>query len=509
MPMGENQLILKTVFKCLLSSFIFLEAADLHAACLVQNSNSQETTAKGDVLFALLQTSVDCPKNVQSLKNLIDQAGLSSQAYMVANRGIHNPAFGSFSLFEEVKGTSPLLKVVIGAGEFFFGHFTAAENGQVIADQEPSKGKLLVELIAWDHIKNLFNFYELIGTGNGAQWFYRGDSGDVLADNALVFLNPQGPKFGSRLRCSACHASGGPIMKEISAPHNDWWTVSRPLNFGPHRISLEMSSWVKKLGDANDLSQSVKSGIARLEASPDYQAAKLKLSFQVTLRPLFCETEVNLESDSLPLDQRLNQTANSVLIPSSSIVNPLLVQRSMSMTASAYRQLLSSSRMQFPETNRSDADHGWLVPVKGYSDLFAIQSLIKNGVVTEEFVADVLSIDLESPLFSSKRCGLLRLVPHEGLDLFPDQLKSSSLPGASELHENLTNPTRTRSFHVQKAQDLMTKTQAALKTADGQAQIFKNLIEARQAVFNSEISKNPRGQILEPGFRVIFPMPQP
>jgi hypothetical protein len=29
----------------------------------------------------------------------------------------------------------------------------------------------------------------------------------------------------------------------------------------------------------------------------------------------------------------------------------------------------------------------------------------------------------------------------------------------------------------------------------------------RKAAFASEISKNPRGQILEPGFRVIFPVP--
>jgi hypothetical protein len=502
MPICENELIMKTVFRSLLTFLIFVGAADLQAACIVRNSNGQPTNVKGDSLFIVLQNAVDCPENVQSLKAVMNQAGLASQPYLVANRGIHNPVFGSFSFFEQVSGASSLLKNPIQNGEFFFGHFTTAENNQVVADQEPSKGKLLIELIAWDNLKNLFNFYELIGTGKGAQWFYRGDSADILADNALLYLNPQGPKFGSTLRCSACHTSGGPIMKEMAAPHNDWWTASRPLTFGSNAISPEIATWVQKLGDASDLSQSVKAGIARLEASSQYQNAKQRFSLQVTLRPLFCEAEINLESDTSPLDQ----SANTVQIPSASIVNPFLAQGAIGIASSAYKQLLGSNNMQFPETNRRDADHGWLVPVKGYSDLAAIRSLVKNGIVTDEFVADVLAVDFENPLFSLKRCGLVQLVPAEGLAKFPDRLKSSSLPGASELYENLTNPIRTRSFHAQEAQDLLAKNQMALNTVGGQTQIFKNLIEGRQAVFDAEISKNPRGQILEPGFRVIFPV---
>jgi hypothetical protein len=186
MPICENELIMKTAFRVLLTSLIFVGAADLQAACIVRNSNGQPTNVKGDSLFTVLQNAVGCPENVQSLKAVINQPGLSTQPYMVANRGIHNPAFGSFSFFEQVSGASPLLKNPIQTGEFFFGHFTTAENNQVVADQEPSKGKLLIELIAWDNLKNLFNFYELIGTGKGAQWFYRGDSADILADNALL-----------------------------------------------------------------------------------------------------------------------------------------------------------------------------------------------------------------------------------------------------------------------------------------------------------------------------------
>lgn len=493
-----------SILSVFLIAFILLGSTDLYAACLIRGSNGLVTGTKNDPLFKVLQNADVCPENVQNFKNILQKSGLSTQPYMVANRGIHNPSLGSFSFFEQVNGMSPILKSSLKSGEFFFGHFTAAENQVVISDQEPTQGKLLIELIAWDEVKSLFNFYELISTGKGAQWFYRGDSADILADNALLYLNPQGPKFGSTLRCSGCHISGGPIMKEMATPHNDWWTSTRPLVFTPNKLSSEIATWTQKIGDASELSQLVKAGIARLEQSPQYQTAKQKFSLQATLRPLFCETEINLESDLAPL----NKIQTTVQIPSASLVSPFLARGSVQIASAAYQQILDFAGMQFPETHQKDADHGWLVPVKGESDLIAIQSLIKNGIITEEFAADVLAVDFENPLFSSKRCGLLKMIPPEGLEKFPDQLKSSILPEAKELYENLTNPIRNKQFHAQRAQDYLVKTQANLSNANGQTQMFKNLLEKRQAVFDAEISKNPRGQILEPGFRVIFPIPK-
>jgi hypothetical protein len=492
---------MKTVLMVLILSLAW--AGDLKAACMIQNSKGMPSSKKGDLLFTILDRSSECPEDVQSFKSALNALGLAIKPYMVANRGIHNPTLGSFSFFEEVSGTDSVSKNSVRSGEFFFGHFTTVEKGNVVSDQEPSKGKLLIELIAWDNLSGQFNFYELIGMGNGAQWFYRGDSEDILADNALLYLSPKGPKFGSTLRCSGCHTSGGPIMKEMATPHNDWWTKERPLKFSPNTLSPEISSWVAKLDDASKLSQSIRNGIARLEASPQYQKARGRFSLQTTLRPLFCEVEINIESDTVPLDQALS----TVAIPSSSMVNPLLAKGVVGISTSRYKQLLVSGRMKFPETDRRDADHGWLVPVKGYSDFIAIQKLIDRGTITEEFVADVLAVDFENPLFSSKRCGLLKLIPLDGLENFPSRLKSSALPGASELYENLTDPSLTGSFHRERAQRFIEQTQLQLKSVQGQTETFKKLIDARRATFNSEISKNPLGQILEPGFRVIFPEP--
>lgn len=483
----------------LLTTFTGARAAV--AGCLIANSDGRPATPKNDALSTLLSALSQCPENVQALKALWSDHVLLHPS-MVANRGFANPRFGSFSFFETVTGSPAQWQ----PGEVFFGHFTGAQAGTVTLDQAPSPNKLMIELIAWDRTKKLFNFYELIGQGGHAQWFYRGDSADILKDNAALYLNSPGrpPVFGNTLRCAGCHSSGGPIMKEILFPHNDWWTQSRPLTFGPNKVSPEIQKLLAQISPAEDFGQAVRKGIQLLEDSPTYRASKAAGSLKTQLRPLFCETEVNLASDVSPL----TSPSTAVQVPSASLVNPLLARMALSLPKSDYARLLRDFQMSFPETTAPDADHAWLVPVKGYSDFKAIESLIKNGVVSKEFVVDVLAVDMDHPVFSPARCDLLKLIPDSGgLAGFVQNLRSSPAPAAQELLLNLTTPTRDARFHAQVALQKLQQTQAALQTAAGQRDLFRSLILSRQAVFDSVISQNPRGQIFEPGFRVIFPRP--
>ena len=466
------------------------------AECIVKNSNGSKTAPQADFLYQLLKMTDTCPQNVQTFKTLLEKHENQVNTAMVANRGIQNPTFGSFSFFEEVKNNFNVQR-----GEFFFGHFTNAVNGVIHLDQTPAQQKLLIEVIAWDPQKKLFNFYELIGTTNGANWFYRGDSADILKDNENLYLGATTKP--ATLRCSACHTSGGPIMKEFSAPHNDWWSSTRPLIFGNNKLSIDVSSAVSKLIDAKDFSESVQIGINKLESSESYQKLKATQSLQEKLRPLFCETEINLESDLSPLATSVQM----IQIPSASIINPILGQGVLSLQKTDYNQLLSLFKMNFPETSLADADHAWLVPVKGYSDQIAIQSLIANNVVTEEFALDVLATDMQNPLLSQKRCGLLKLVPNSGnMDDFIKALSQSKLSEARELFDNLTDNEKNKSYHLQSAQNILEQIKLDLQTSEGRVQLFKKLLQQRNSVFHSEISKNPMGQILEPGFRVIFPI---
>jgi hypothetical protein len=468
---------------------ILFAATAADAACTIQTSSHGPVSPQGDAFYQLASRLGGCAANVQQLKAQLHASGAKVEPAMVANRGFNNPALGSFSFFETVSGSMPAIGFSVAKGEFFFGHFTAADAHQLFLDHAPGAGKLMVELMAWDRNKRLFNFYELIGQGTTAQWFYRGDSADILHDNAKIYRGSPGgpPKFGTTLRCSGCHSSGGPIMKDLALPHNDWWTASRPLPLGTNAPTSETLAILRGLTDADSFSQNVTRGILEIENSSAYQSARASLSLQEKLRPLFCENEINLESSLAP-----SGSSAPVQIPSGFFVNPLLGTATITVAASTYLSFVQRHGLHFPETPFADADHAWLTPVKGFSDLLAIQTLVKNGVIDLGFARAVLAIDADHPVFSPARCGLLKLVPPEQAGWRSElvaRLQTSGLPLATDLLRLLAAPPTSMSIANQPVTD----------------EDFQKLLSVRQAAFASEISQNPRGQILEPGFRVIFP----
>jgi len=495
---------MKHIFALCLTLTLSLYANVAFGICAIYNSDHSITMPKEDALYKLLSNEIECPQHVIDFKQALEKAALKAKPTMVANRGFHNPTLGSFSFFEIVHGE--LNGTTIKQGDFFFGHFTKSVDNQLVLDQAFFENNLMIELIVWDPKKQLYNFYELRGAGSGSQWFYRGDSLDALQDNIYLHRDPpiNTPKFGDRMRCSACHNSGGPIMKEINLPHNDWWLSHRPLPLGSNEPDKVVSEQISALIDADFLSQSVMEGIQQLENSLPYQFFKNASTLQEQLRPLFCEVEINLQSDTIPLN-----AARMVEIPSAFFISPFLYEDTFLIDNPNYNKYLVEFDMRFPETSRRDADHGWLVPVKGTSDIIAIESLIDKKIIDRKFAAAVLSTDQQNVIFSANRCELLKLVPQQfssqWLDEFLIALKSSSLPHAEALYLQLTNAEYTFEYYVNQAKNEAFRVQNALKDETEQKIIFKKLIDSRLAVFESEISKNPLGQILEPGFRVIFP----
>jgi len=443
------------------------------STCPVFNSNNVKVKNLHDGVFYVLNHSKECPRDVVEWNEAIEHAGLEHQASMVANRGRNNPKLGSFSLFEVVTGEIKQPQLKVRAGEFFYGHFTHKINGTIEFDQSPTQGKLLLELIAWDKHKKNFNFYELVGIDNKTvRWFYRGDSLDALADNQFLHRDPgDQPKFGARMRCSACHNSGGPIMKELSYPHNDWWTSQRSLIFGDASLDVKLSAYIAAILPAEKFANAVQLGRHKLASSQKYQLAKSQLSLPEQLRPIFCEQEINLVSDLTPNENMQEM----VQIPSAFFQNPLLGDRSIFISRASYVNMLKKYQLKFPETNDIDSDHAWLTPVKGQADLLAIQQLIEMNVVSSKFVHAILKVDAGNPIFSKQRCALLKKVPLEKYQGWEDEFLNE-LQGLQSVSMN---------FDLESS--------------------FQKLLQVREEISNNEISHNPLGQILEPGFRVIFP----
>ncbi|MBN8538013.1 MAG: hypothetical protein J0M15_13240 [Deltaproteobacteria bacterium] len=491
--------ILNSKIILVLFSLVYCETSIGQQKCLILTSQKQIANGLSDPFFQTLTNLIQCPQHIENVQQILE-AQFQNKKYLVANRGRNNPLLGSFSIFESFSTSSQHRPT-----DIFLGHFTHLKslNGKSLLDldQEPSEGKLIIELIAWDSKKGYYNFYELIGQGGMGQWFYRGDSKDILLDNQAIYLT-QPTQFGQRLRCSGCHISGGPIMKELSFPHNDWWTKSRPLIF-QHTPSASFLKNLNLLDTAESLSKQVQLGIQRLEMSPGYQNVIQALSIPAQLRPLFCEMEINLESDIVP-----TESSGAIKIPSTSIAGSFAGPLNFMIPKSLYQNLLQKHGLHFPETNLMDSDHAWLTPVKGYSDLLAIQSLKSKGLVDDKTILDIYFSTPIGSLMNKERCSLVQLVPNtfNWKPGFIEKLKTLNLPIAKALLQKMTEPSLTPQAYQRAITQWYQQTNQKLLAGDLES-FFVQLLENRNAVFNSAISKNPRGQILEPGFRVIFPVP--
>lgn len=477
-------------------------------ACSVLNSNGQPQGALNDPLFNLLQLSEHCPQNVVELRRRLKSEGATFVTTMVANQGFHNPNLGSFSFFEMVEIKEPAhLSHPVEKNAFFFGHFTAPGLGDSLTlDQRPLTSSLMIELIAWDDSKELYNFYELIGSSGGPHWFYRGDSSDVWADiEKLHLVKDAGePPFGNRLRCSGCHLAGGPIMKELVEPHDSWWRSDRHLPLGGRIPDPLMSDVMRTLQDPGALSTEVTQGVKKLFASKAFKARQAS-SPQVALRPLFCPEELNLEASPLVDNGR------DINPPSGFFLDKrLALDRRLSVQTQFYKNALQAFGSRLGDSDiGGDADHAWMTPVKAQADILAVTTLVSQGFVDNEFMTDVLALDMTRPVFSQKRCRLLTLVPRkwsgDWQKAFINNLEKSSWPEAKELFSNLTQADRSTEFHKREAHAYLEHCTQELASENGAKDLVGYLGQIRSDIRASEISQNPNGEIMEPGFRLIFP----
>ena len=469
--------------------------------------------ARQDALARLLASSEPCPRDVLALRTRIRNAGGAFSTAFINNRGFHNPGDGSFSLFEMVTGKlTPAGDV--REGEFFFGHFTGAAGKRLVLNQSPQPGNLMVEVIAWDPAKGMFNFYELLGNGKNGTWSYNGDSQDILIDTEpLHRARAAGrPPFGNGLRCAGCHVNGGPIMKELASPQNDWWTDARKIDRGGREFDAQLAAIASGFVDGDRLSAAVRAGVEKLNTSPQFKAIRAGRSLQEQLRPLFCPIEINFESDVAPLEAN-GQTTR---VPSALFADPRLAEGRLEASRADYDSALQTtgSAFDFPETKLPDADHGWLGPVKATSDQIIVQGLVDAGVIDAEFVSDVLAVDFTNPALSGARCGLLKLVPASASGDWPSWISEGAgridcaggQGTAGQLHDagaQRRGPSPTRdpvSRHLPRqaenapVRDLRAETPGATTCGD-----------CRQRDLEEACGPRRFHEILEPDFRVIFP----
>ena len=453
------------------------------------------------------------PRTIHDIRaRLQHEYGGRLRTHIVANggHGYPSPSNVAFMCFETYEGPIPGGSVT--QGDLMLGFFLEPHGNTL------SVGNGFVELIAWDSTKRVYNFWELEGT----DWFYRGYSNDIAANVAHLNLGRPDASFISTepstgqknlLRCSGCHTLGAPIMKEIEAPHNDWWRSDRQLPLGTLRPDEQVAKLFAGATDASNLADQIKRAIDRLVIARGVFGQTLP---QV-MRSLVTTFEINLESDNVPFDTRVHD-GNPVEIPSAFFVDPRLIGRAppVRVDVRAYDVALEQVGSRFPPdsaTSVRDAHHAFLVPTPSYADQRVVEGMKTLGTVDAELVSDVLAVDMTTPVFSSARAAILRYFPASASDVaglrrqLVDALTESPAAddAARSLLTNIVDPTQTAAAH-HKAASLFLDT--CRKAASNPAAVESWLRHAdgqRRAIDEAQTARHPLGAIAEHGFRNVFP----
>jgi hypothetical protein len=451
------------------------------------------------------------PRTIFALRQFLEKKLKGTlRSHLVANGGHEHPARRGvmFMCFETWSGPG------VEPDELFLGFFIGPD-GDTLAVRPG-----FIELIAWDRTKRAYNFYEVIGE----RWHYRGDLRDILDDIKEINVASAAPRFGNRLRCSGCHTLGGPIMKELEPPHNDWWTAAHGLSLKPWKLEPGKdltnprhlaAHLFRTAADASHLSRQVKKGIDRLLAGGVLQAGGRSLKEQ--LRSLFSTMEMNFVSDRVPFRERAAK-GEAIEIPRDFFVDARLAGpgEPIKVGLKAYQEALTAAGARFPPGSGkvpSETRHAFLVPARSYIDNRVIDTLVARGLLDEELVAAVLAVDFTMPVYSRARAGLIRYVPDRAADagaLRAGLIKAlraapAKDQAARELLTNLTDPKRTAAAQRKAARAYLAACKEVSAKPAGIRDWLKVASQRRVEILDAQTARNPQGNILEKGFRLAFP----
>ena len=288
------------------------------------------------------------------------------------------------------------------------------------------------EVWGWDEPAGVFNFYEF--SSEAGEW-------------ALVGSSPRPNDPPERLagnRCLGCHINGVPIMKELRLPWQNWESNRSPnayLHPGTSESWPVAATLPVQIQEASRLEALLKPLIARFNqkriaalTTPDPAGNPNIGQVPKLLRHLFVTTEFNLAAAREPSGRSpfAASTADPVLkigIPSSFFLNSTLIggetvgpslgglsivearrfQEIALAPVSQYAALVNESKLGFASEQAGvfarrpgfDAEFAWLTPERSFVDDHLVNELIRRRIVTPQFVAATLLVDLRTPVFSA------------------------------------------------------------------------------------------------------------
>lgn len=318
-----------------------------------------------------------------------------------------------------------------------------------------------LQVIAWDPQKKRFNYYELNEEKN---WSWAGDSSHARQ-----------PQFIGQ-GCFDCHHNGSVIMRELKRPWNNWTSelASIDLSVLPEQVTADPN--LAHLVGADKLEQDIRGGVSQYYNAwfDDHVSDDLKTVTDVPelLRHLTTTTSVNFESNLTHignLGSKMTPPKNFFLFddvlsnvtgdgfdagytfPDTIGFNTDKFQQSIKSKGFALRQCRrrEDNNQCVPSSISYEQEgttfHPFFIPVPSNEDTFSIKNLMRFQVVrssqrkniqflSDKFVASVLMVDFQNPVFSPMRNRLQTYAEKIGTATIDDN-GTSNIPDlfASEL----------------------------------------------------------------------------
>lgn len=257
------------------------------------------------------------------------------------------------------------------------------------------------------------------------------------ASPGLIFEGNSIDAIEGRSACGQCHTGGGIVMKELDGPWLNWEhshdmqgmrdaiAATPLLGFGTKVASddpriPEGARAFDMIADGKELEQMLKATGRHTGGNPAWNEARIdhliaREDARELLRPLFCDTEFNLDNAAGSLKNRSNddepmKVSTLSSVPSDFFLDPQIRagMTSISVDNDHYTELMEELGQSVPMTGvRRDSPFRMPFLERSFSDDDYVKSLIARDIIDAETVKDIRLVDFTRQVQSAERCSML------------------------------------------------------------------------------------------------------
>ncbi|MBD2607527.1 hypothetical protein H6G81_24130 [Scytonema hofmannii FACHB-248] len=314
---------------------------------------------------------------------------------------------------------------------------------QIFLSAAPGGNSSFLQLIAWNGKAKKYNFYEFreqvggtskyqfgqqVGETSSASaptkvWSWAGDSAMAQTE----------PSMGHG--CFDCHHNGVVIMKELAFPWNNWHSQLARISPLVVPLAVAQETFFVNRNGAENLEKAVNDGFHMYYEN--WLRDRLKTEGDITqlsdvnqmLRHIITNTTVNLTSTQIQSNGANTSPLNRDIsgIPSDFFLWDSALRKALGLTYNIpaiafkrqdYDNYLNTHNFKLVQSDFTKPDgsplyeqkgsthFSFFIPVPAAEDLFMLAEMRSKNIMTDKFIAAVLMVDFENPVFSEKRSSL-------------------------------------------------------------------------------------------------------